>query len=93
MYEYMKNKSLEDHLFGKNTPPLPWITRLKIMSDAAEGLEYLHEGIEVQVGFPLFCCFIVIMCLKFATFSSLMFSEFNKQLHLCYVVLKSISLN
>lgn len=51
VYEYMKNKSLEDHLFGKNTPPLPWITRLKIMSDAAEGLEYLHEGIEVQVIF------------------------------------------
>ncbi|KAL2902867.1 putative serine/threonine-protein kinase PBL19 [Bienertia sinuspersici] len=51
VYEYMKNKSLEHHLFGKNTPPLPWITRLKIMLDAAEGLEYLHQGIEVPVIF------------------------------------------
>lgn len=51
VYEYMQNKSLENHIFGRNMPPLPWITRLKIMLDAAEGLEYLHEGIEVQVIF------------------------------------------
>lgn len=51
VYEYMANKSLEDHLFGTKLPPLPWVTRLKIMLDAAEGLAYLHHGLEVQVIF------------------------------------------
>ncbi|XP_021765746.1 probable serine/threonine-protein kinase PBL19 [Chenopodium quinoa] len=51
VYEYMQNKSLEHHLFGKNFPALPWIRRLQIMLDAAEGLSYLHDGIEVQVIF------------------------------------------
>ncbi|CAO2837924.1 unnamed protein product [Amaranthus hypochondriacus] len=51
VYEYMRNKSLEHHLFGRNTPPLSWISRLKIMLDAAEGLDYLHKGMEVQVIF------------------------------------------
>ncbi|XP_021768080.1 probable serine/threonine-protein kinase PBL19 [Chenopodium quinoa] len=51
VYEYMQNKSLEHHLFGKNFPALPWIRRLKIMLDAAKGLSYLHDGIEVQVIF------------------------------------------
>ncbi|CAO2819408.1 unnamed protein product [Amaranthus hypochondriacus] len=51
VYEYMRNKSLEHHLFGRNVVPLPWITRLKIMLDAAEGLDYLHTGMEVQVIF------------------------------------------
>ncbi|XP_050223468.1 probable serine/threonine-protein kinase PBL19 [Mercurialis annua] len=49
VYEYMPNKSLEDHLFSKALPPLPWKTRLEIMLDAAEGLAYLHGGLEVQV--------------------------------------------
>ncbi|KAL9242735.1 hypothetical protein vseg_016705 [Gypsophila vaccaria] len=51
VYEYMPNKSLENHLFGQKLPPLPWIRRLKIMLEAAEGLAYLHEGMEVQVIF------------------------------------------
>lgn len=49
VYEYMRNKSLEDHLFGRALPPLPWIRRLKILLGAAEGLAYLHEGLEIQV--------------------------------------------
>jgi len=49
VYEYMANKSLEHHLFGTKLPALPWVTRLKIMLDAAEGLAYLHHGLEVQV--------------------------------------------
>ncbi|XP_074264726.1 putative serine/threonine-protein kinase PBL19 [Silene latifolia] len=51
VYEYMPNKSLENHLFGQKLPPLPWIMRLRIMLEAAEGLAYLHEGMEVQVIF------------------------------------------
>ncbi|KAH9604268.1 hypothetical protein KSS87_003518 [Heliosperma pusillum] len=51
VYEYMLNKSLENHLFGQKLPPLPWVTRLRIMLEAAEGLAYLHEGMEVQVIF------------------------------------------
>ncbi|GMJ06074.1 PBS1-like 19 [Hibiscus trionum] len=48
VYEFMPNRSLEDHLF-KRTPTLPWKTRLEIMLGAAQGLAYLHEGLEVKV--------------------------------------------
>jgi hypothetical protein len=45
----MSNKTLDDHLFNKAYPVLPWDIRLEIALDAAEGLMYLHEGLEVQV--------------------------------------------
>ncbi|GMJ11018.1 PBS1-like 19 [Hibiscus trionum] len=48
VYEFMTNRSLEDHLFSK-TSTLPWNTRLEIMLGAAQGLAYLHEGLEVKV--------------------------------------------
>lgn len=51
IYQYMPNKSLEDHLFGRATPTLPWKTRLQIMLGAAQGLDYLHQGLELQVIF------------------------------------------
>ncbi|RYR78303.1 hypothetical protein Ahy_A01g003053 [Arachis hypogaea] len=49
VYEFMPNRSLEDHLFSKTLPPLTWKTRLEIMLGAAQGLAYLHEGLEIQV--------------------------------------------
>ncbi|XP_015897848.3 probable serine/threonine-protein kinase PBL19 [Ziziphus jujuba] len=49
VYEYMPNRSLEDHLFNKAYAALPWEKRLEIVLGAAEGLAYLHEGLEVQV--------------------------------------------
>ncbi|KAL6979810.1 putative serine/threonine-protein kinase pbl19 [Sarracenia purpurea var. burkii] len=49
VYEYMPNKSLEDHLFNRASATLPWKTRLEIILGAAQGLAYLHEGLEVQV--------------------------------------------
>uniref|UniRef100_A0A0D9XG12 Protein kinase domain-containing protein n=1 Tax=Leersia perrieri TaxID=77586 RepID=A0A0D9XG12_9ORYZ len=49
VYEYMPNKSLEDHLFVRAYAPLSWNRRLQIILGAAEGLAYLHEGLEVQV--------------------------------------------
>ncbi|TVU10173.1 hypothetical protein EJB05_43684, partial [Eragrostis curvula] len=48
VYEYMPNKSLEDHLFSRVNPPLSWNRRLQIILGAAEGLAYLHEGVEIQ---------------------------------------------
>ncbi|XP_073012077.1 probable serine/threonine-protein kinase PBL19 isoform X1 [Typha latifolia] len=48
VYEYMPNKSLEDHLFSRFAPPIPWKLRLQIILGAAKGLAYLHEGLEVQ---------------------------------------------
>ncbi|KAA3469165.1 putative receptor-like protein kinase [Gossypium australe] len=48
VYEYMPNRSLEDHLFN-STSTLPWKMRLEIMLGVAEGLAYLHEGLEVKV--------------------------------------------
>ncbi|KAK1360222.1 putative leucine-rich repeat receptor-like protein kinase [Heracleum sosnowskyi] len=44
IYEYMANKSLDEHLSGKNYDILSWETRLQIALDAAQGLEYLHHG-------------------------------------------------
>ncbi|KAL8470879.1 hypothetical protein ACS0TY_033450 [Phlomoides rotata] len=37
--------SLEDHLLdlAPGRPCLPWFTRMKIVFDAAKGLEYLHD--------------------------------------------------
>ncbi|KAI3444837.1 hypothetical protein Pfo_001502 [Paulownia fortunei] len=49
VYEYMPNKSLEDHLFNRALPTLSWERRLQIMLGAAQGLAYLHEEIEIQV--------------------------------------------
>ncbi|XP_057800118.1 probable serine/threonine-protein kinase PBL19 isoform X1 [Salvia miltiorrhiza] len=49
VYEYMPNKSLEDHLFNKAYPPLSWDARLQIVLGAAQGLAYLHEDLEIQV--------------------------------------------
>ncbi|KAL0425448.1 UNVERIFIED_CONTAM: putative serine/threonine-protein kinase PBL19 [Sesamum radiatum] len=49
VYEYMPNKSLEDHLFNKAHSALSWDRRLQIMLGAAQGLAYLHEELEIQV--------------------------------------------
>lgn len=49
VYEYMANRSLDDNLFGRAQTPLPWKARLEIMLGAAQGLAYLHEGMEVKV--------------------------------------------
>ncbi|KAI0493946.1 hypothetical protein KFK09_024075 [Dendrobium nobile] len=49
VYEYMPNKSLDDHLFNKTYSVLPWNLRLKIALGAAEGLAHLHEGFEVPI--------------------------------------------
>lgn len=45
VYEYTPMGSLEDHLLDlqEDKKPLDWITRMKIASGAAQGLEYLHE--------------------------------------------------
>ncbi|CAL5340388.1 unnamed protein product [Camellia sinensis] len=49
VYEFMPNKSLEDHLFNRAFSALSWKTRLQIVLGAAQGLTYLHEELEVQV--------------------------------------------
>ncbi|MCO5611005.1 hypothetical protein L7F22_065253 [Adiantum nelumboides] len=46
VYDFMQNGSLYDclHAGDVKKPPLPWDRRLKILLDAAQGLEYLHHG-------------------------------------------------
>ncbi|XP_062088372.1 LRR receptor-like serine/threonine-protein kinase IOS1 [Humulus lupulus] len=45
IYEYMANGSLDSHLGGvSNENVLSWEGRLQIAIDAAQGLEYLHNG-------------------------------------------------
>ncbi|GFZ11381.1 protein kinase superfamily protein [Actinidia rufa] len=51
VYEYMRNRSVEDHLSTRAETPLPWATRLRIAQDAARGLAYLHEGMDFQIIF------------------------------------------
>eukprot|EP00258_Populus_trichocarpa_P045754 XP_024461773.1 serine/threonine-protein kinase PCRK1 isoform X2 [Populus trichocarpa] len=51
VYEFMPNKSVQDHLSSKFQKVLPWATRVKIAQDAARGLAYLHEGMDFQIIF------------------------------------------
>ncbi|PPS11922.1 hypothetical protein GOBAR_AA08743 [Gossypium barbadense] len=51
IYEYMPNRSVENHLSVRSETTLSWAMRLKIAQDAARGLAYLHEGMEFQIIF------------------------------------------
>ncbi|CAN4085976.1 unnamed protein product [Withania somnifera] len=51
VYEFLPNRSVQDHLMSRFMSPLPWKTRLNIARDAARGLAYLHEGMEFQIIF------------------------------------------
>ncbi|KAM7471799.1 hypothetical protein LguiA_009982 [Lonicera macranthoides] len=44
IYEYMANGNLDQHLSDKNLYALGWEERLRIATDSAQGLEYLHHG-------------------------------------------------
>ncbi|PON51010.1 Serine/threonine protein kinase [Trema orientale] len=44
IYEFMENGDLRDYLSGKKADALSWKTRLQIAIDAAQGLEYMHNG-------------------------------------------------
>ncbi|XP_059458246.1 probable LRR receptor-like protein kinase At1g51890 [Corylus avellana] len=45
IYEYMANRDLEAHLSGLGKANiLNWEDRIRIATDAAQGLEYLHHG-------------------------------------------------
>ncbi|KAK1436819.1 hypothetical protein QVD17_02603 [Tagetes erecta] len=47
VYEFMPNGTLDDHLH-KHSTTLTWVQRLKICTDAARGLDYLHHGTGIQ---------------------------------------------
>lgn len=49
VYEFMPNRSVEDHLSTRFSKPLSWPMRLKVAVDAARGLTYLHEEMDFQV--------------------------------------------
>ncbi|XP_059628329.1 serine/threonine-protein kinase PCRK1-like [Cornus florida] len=51
IYEYMPNRSVQDHLSSRFQTPLSWTTRLKIAQDTACGLAYLHERMDFQIIF------------------------------------------
>ncbi|XP_077221674.1 serine/threonine-protein kinase PCRK1-like [Tasmannia lanceolata] len=51
VYEFMPNRSVEDHLSKISKTTLSWAMRLKIAQDAARGLKYLHEEMDFQIIF------------------------------------------
>jgi serine/threonine protein kinase len=51
IYEYMPNRSVEQHLSPRSETTLPWAMRLRIAQDTARGLAYLHEGMDFQIIF------------------------------------------
>ena len=45
VYEYLPSGSLEDRLTCKDdSPPLPWVARLRIMADICSALMFLHSS-------------------------------------------------
>ncbi|KAL8171695.1 hypothetical protein V2J09_023499 [Rumex salicifolius] len=43
VYEFIKNGTLFDHIQKDHTPQMPWATRLRIASEIAGALSYLHS--------------------------------------------------
>ncbi|KAG7034561.1 putative serine/threonine-protein kinase PIX7, partial [Cucurbita argyrosperma subsp. argyrosperma] len=51
VYEFLANGSVSDHLSSRAEKTLSWAMRLRIARDAACGLTYLHEELDVQIIF------------------------------------------
>uniref|UniRef100_A0A0D9XCT3 non-specific serine/threonine protein kinase n=1 Tax=Leersia perrieri TaxID=77586 RepID=A0A0D9XCT3_9ORYZ len=51
VYEYMSRGNLHDHLKGQNDvgETLNWATRLRIVLESAQGLNYLHKGCDLPI--------------------------------------------
>ncbi|KAL6335306.1 hypothetical protein AAG906_029547 [Vitis piasezkii] len=49
IYEYMVNGDLKRHLSDRNASVLSWEERLRIATDAAQGLDYLHDGCKPSI--------------------------------------------
>ncbi|GLJ33767.1 hypothetical protein SUGI_0678670 [Cryptomeria japonica] len=49
VFEYMANRSLDKHLFGKGRTYLSWEVRFDIILDTSRGLAYLHEHSHVRI--------------------------------------------
>ncbi|GKE64032.1 probable serine/threonine-protein kinase PBL19, partial [Tanacetum coccineum] len=51
VYEYMPNRSVRDRLSRSSKSLLSWKDRMKVAQDAARGLAYLHEEMDLEIIF------------------------------------------
>ncbi|XP_042032780.1 rust resistance kinase Lr10-like isoform X2 [Salvia splendens] len=50
VFDFMTNGSLEKYLFNRdNMKPLNWDTKFEIAIGVARGIEYLHQGCDIQI--------------------------------------------
>jgi serine/threonine protein kinase len=49
VYEFISNGTLYDHLHFEGPKSLPWVTRLRVATEIAGALAYLHSSVSIPI--------------------------------------------
>ncbi|CAO2168875.1 unnamed protein product [Urochloa humidicola] len=49
VYEFISNGTLYDHLHVEGPKSLPWVTRLRVATETASALAYLHSSVSIPI--------------------------------------------